>query len=310
MPRAPTMLALRMGLVAATACGNSRQFQVPPTPPWAPAAQLILPPNPAPIPRYREELTGSPNPATATSSDPPPAAGPPQCPPNTVLVNHSFCPEQEYDCLDSEYDPSNHITLCHRFREAERHCKSPRVSLRFCIDEYEYPNQKGAHPPVMVDWYAAEVLCQSAGKRLCTEDEWTAACEGPEELPFPYGWVRSQTACNIDHPWVAPSLSRLHSPDPAVVRREVDRLDRSVPSGSRPECKSGYGVYDLTGNFDEWIRLSHPRPFSPQKFAGLKGGAWGHVRNACRPVTTSHAPNFVYYFVSFRCCKDPFVPSP
>jgi hypothetical protein len=36
----------------------------------------------------------------------------------------------------------------------------------------------------------------------------------------------------------------------------------------------------------------------------LKGGAWGHVRNACRPVTTSHPPDFKYYFISFRCCAD------
>jgi len=36
----------------------------------------------------------------------------------------------------------------------------------------------------------------------------------------------------------------------------------------------------------------------------LKGGAWGHVRNACRPVTTSHPPDFTYYFIAFRCCKD------
>ena len=29
-----------------------------------------------------------------------------------------------------------------------------------------------------------------------------------------------------------------------------------------------------------------------------------HVRNACRPVTTSHPPDFTYYFISFRCCAD------
>ena len=40
------------------------------------------------------------------------------------------------------------------------------------------------------------------------------------------------------------------------------------------------------------------------EWAGLKGGAWGHVRNACRPMTTSHPPEFTYYFISFRCCAD------
>jgi hypothetical protein len=28
------------------------------------------------------------------------------------------------------------------------------------------------------------------------------------------------------------------------------------------------------------------------------------VRNACRPYTTSHPPEFTYYFISFRCCAD------
>jgi hypothetical protein len=70
---------------------------------------------------------------------------------------------------------------------------------------------------------------------------------------------------------------------------------------------SGFGVHDLTGNVDEWVNAE--ATYKKSKWAGLKGGAWGHVRNACRPMTTSHAPDFTYYFVSFRCCanaaKDP-----
>ena len=65
---------------------------------------------------------------------------------------------------------------------------------------------------------------------------------------------------------------------------------------------SGFGVHDLTGNFDEWVNSEENKGKS--KWAGLKGGAWGHVRNACRPMTTSHPPEFTYYFISFRCCED------
>ena len=82
------------------------------------------------------------------------------------------------------------------------------------------------------------------------------------------------------------------------------RIHRSVPSGARPECKSGFGVFDLTGNVDEWVRADQERPRQRARFAGMKGGAWGHVRNACRPVTTSHPPDFKYYFIGFRCCAD------
>jgi formylglycine-generating enzyme required for sulfatase activity len=156
----------------------------------------------------------------------------------------------------------------------------------------------------MVDWHEATGSCAAEGKRLCYEREWTAACEGPEELPFPYGWERSAEKCNIDNRWITPDLGRIYSPKPQISRAEIERLDESLPSGQKPGCVSGYGVFDLTGNLDEWVLADHDRPKQKSKFAALKGGAWGHVRNACRPVTTSHEPEFRYYFVSFRCCKD------
>jgi hypothetical protein len=79
-------------------------------------------------------------------------------------------------------------------------------------------------------------------------------------------------------------------------------------------CQSGFGVYDLTGNIDEWVVSDEP-PREKSKWAGLKGGAWGHVRSQCRPMTFSHEPEFYYYFVGFRCCRDtlgaqPWTPSP
>ena len=68
-------------------------------------------------------------------------------------------------------------------------------------------------------------------------------------------------------------------------------------------CKSGFGVYDMPGNVDEWVVSDQP-PREASKWAALKGGAWGHVRSQCRPTTYSHEPGFAYYFVGFRCCAD------
>ena len=222
-----------------------------------------------------------------------------------VHVRHEYCPTLEHRCIKSEYDKPNHITICHEFEAGQKTCRGERRTVDVCVDRYEYPNKKDGHPPVMVDFFAAEQTCQAAGKRLCLESEWVAACEGPEEKPFPYGWRRSADACNIDNRWLEPNLGRVYSEDAELQRAELARLDQGVPSGSRPGCVSDDGVYDLTGNFDEWVRLDTPKPGAKSKMAGLKGGAWGHVRNACRPVTTSHAPEFTYYFISFRCCSDP-----
>ena len=223
-------------------------------------------------------------------------------------VQFSHCPKVARRCLDKEYDKPNHITICNRFANEKPQCRAPRVALDFCIDEYEYPNQAGAKPPVMVNYFEASDACTAQHKRLCTESEWVTACEGPDEKPFPYGYARSSKTCNFDNRWIDPSLSRVYSSDVEIQRAELERLDRSVPSGQMAGCVSDFGVHDLTGNVDEWVRADHERPREHAKFSALKGGAWGHVRNACRPVTTSHAPEFRYYFIGFRCCAESIAP--
>jgi hypothetical protein len=108
----------------------------------------------------------------------------------------------------------------------------------------------------------------------------------------------------IDPKRVGPAHQLLfYAKDPGVQAEELRRLDQSVPSGSMETCKSGFGVYDLPGNVDEWV-VSDEAPREVSKWAGLKGGAWGHVRSQCRPMTFSHDPGFSYYFVGFRCCRD------
>jgi formylglycine-generating enzyme required for sulfatase activity len=218
-----------------------------------------------------------------------------------VFIDTTHCERVSLSCQKSEYEKSNHLTICHRFAPGQK-CLSGQRRQRFCIDPYEYPNEKGGHPPVNVSAYDGAAMCAEQGKRLCYESEWVAACEGPDKLPFPYGHERSGKMCNIDNRYIVPSLKRAYSSNTAVRDRELRRLDQSVPSGSMETCKSGFGVYDLTGNFDEWVLSERERGKSG--WAGLKGGAWGHVRNACRPITTSHPPQFTYYFISFRCCKD------
>jgi len=161
----------------------------------------------------------------------------------------------------------------------------------------------------MLDWYQAQATCESKGKRLCMASEWTAACEGPEHTPFPYGWERDHDKCNSDNFYIDPKKPGpkaqffFYSKDPDVAFKELSRLDQSVPSGSMETCKSGFGVYDMPGNFDEWAINDGP-PREKSKWVALKGGAWGHVRSQCRPTTYSHEPEFTYYFVSFRCCRD------
>lgn len=279
-------------LLALAGCGASSERATSPEPP-PPVA-----PTPTPVPSVPLSSSAEPPRAEPSQTEPP---EPTTCPEGMAYVDTTYCPKPELVCLESEYNAPNHITICKRFAPGQR-CAVPLRRQRYCMDRYEYPNQKGGHPPVMVDAYDAAAMCQEQGKRLCWQSEWESACEGPDKLPFPYGIERDPKACNIDNPWLKPNLDKIYSKDPAIHGPELLKLDQSVRSGARERCVSGFGVHDLTGNFDEWVYSEENRGKS--RWAGLKGGAWGHVRNACRPMTTSHTPDFTYYFISFRCCAD------
>src|SRR5262249_23424849 len=151
------------------------------------------------------------------------------CPSDMKLVEGDYCPNMQRTCVEEEYSPQNKITICHRYATKQR-CIGREDHRRFCIDEYEYPNRKGGHPTWMVSWYDAQATCESLGKRLCYESEWVTACEGPDHTPFPYGYARSNAACNIDNSWIEPELKRLYSKRPKVADKELSRLHQGPAS--------------------------------------------------------------------------------
>jgi sulfatase modifying factor 1 len=176
----------------------------------------------------------------------------------------------------------------------------PVRPMHFCIDRFEYPNRRGAYPWIMVSWTEARALCAEQGKRLCTEAEWTFACEGEEAMPYPYGYVRDADACVIDRPWRPVDAAALAPRDGERALVELDRLWQGDASGSHPRCRSAFGVYDMTGNVDEWTESVVPGEHP----SILKGGYWGPVRTRCRPSTRVHGPDFTFYQQGFRCCAD------
>jgi formylglycine-generating enzyme len=173
----------------------------------------------------------------------------------------------------------------------------PTTDMHFCMDRYEYPNRKGENPIILIDWNEAGAICKNQGKRLCTEDEWTFACEGEEALPYPYGYVRDAEACQVDKKWRMFFGGFLRGNPEAVAINELDYLWQGLPSGSKPKCKSPFGIFDMTGNVDEWTLSSRPGRRSI-----LKGGYWGPVRTRCRPSTRAHGEDHAFYQQSVRCC--------
>ncbi|HTL12479.1 MAG TPA: SUMF1/EgtB/PvdO family nonheme iron enzyme [Bdellovibrionota bacterium] len=185
-----------------------------------------------------------------------------------------------------------------KWRDEER--SLPTKPMSFCMDRFEYPNVKGLNPMIMVTWPESKAICESEGKRLCTEEEWNFACEGPEALPYPYGFERDPKTCNIDKEWIPFHGDRMLPRNLDRSGAEMARLWKGLPSGSMPGCKSVFGVYDLTGNVDEWTQSSVPGG----RKTILKGGYWGPVRTRCRPSTRSHDEKHAFYQQGFRCCAN------
>ena len=224
------------------------------------------------------------------------------CPPEMVEVEGDYCPWVEQRCL-KWLDPATQLQ-CAEFAKGPNDgtCSTKTQHQRFCVDRYEWPNRLGALPTYMASWTEAKASCEAIGKRLCSDEEWTLACEGPSRQPYPYGdgYVRDDRACNVDKPYINPEPEKMF--DPRTQAEELARLDQREPSGSRSACVSPYGVHDMVGNVDEWVlnRSQGGKPF----MSGLKGGYWGPVRTRCRPMTTAHDESFKYYQIGFRCCGD------
>lgn len=250
------------------------------------------------------------------------------CPADMVLVAGDYCPALVHTCLEhhAEYvreqqrleqlreqgkavGRSNVAERCLRFEQPSRCVSRRRRPMRFCMDRYEWPNQKGAIPRVLTSWTQARQLCRDVGKRLCTEHEFNFACEGEQLLPYAYGYVRDASKCSIDRPYVRASTRLMHyeacQQDP-TCRQELAAVDQRVPAGAMPGCVSPFGVYDLNGNVDEWVmRVGQEAPSR----SGLKGGWWGPLRNRCRPMTKFHKESDYGYGIGLRCCKNAAPPS-
>jgi hypothetical protein len=166
--------------------------------------------------------------------------------------------------------------------ETSRFCPKDMEYVRvgevaFCIDKYEWPNRKKVVPLSFVSLYNAMDSCLSAGKRLCTTDEWTLACTGPYGSKYPYGNTYEPHAC-------------------------VSHDSTARPSGSKPECRGYFEVFDMAGNRAEWTNTRSIR--NPQ-FFNVKGGFWeSGPHSSCFEVHYSYYPQNRHNPVGFRCCKD------
>ena len=123
----------------------------------------------------------------------------------------------------------------------------PTTSQAYEIDAYEYPNAKGERPQP-ASFFQAAHLCAAEGKRLCSPSEWRAACQADQMRSFSstddLAAYDSRDHFGVRFCNVPGSVFSQFSTNPA---------EQLAPSGSFPNCGGATGVFDLTGNIDEWL---------------------------------------------------------
>lgn len=205
-------------------------------------------------------------------------------------------------------------------------CPAGMVNLEdFCIDRFEaslvdaegtslspfhnpglVPAQAvslyGAIPQGYISGEQAGDACTRAGKRLCTNEEWLAACRGPEENIYPYGDMLQLGQCN-DHRSTHPAVELFGTNDPSIFSMLdnacLNQLPDSLAStGEYATCVTEAGVFDLMGNLHEWT--SDPT-------GTFRGGYYVDTMingPGCLYTTTAHNTNHWDYSTGFRCCAD------
>jgi hypothetical protein len=236
------------------------------------------------VPSVRFDKPAPPQEATVPTSTAPPA-----CPPDMVLVEGEYCTDVRQDCNQWLDDAALPFARCGEYSTTSR-CVGKRVSMRFCIDRREYTPPGEKLPQNWASYDIATKTCVGLGKRLCTDNEWNFACEGPDMLPYPYGYER-RPVCNQDQ-------KDLFEKNP---RMQVLK-DLREPADGRPECKSPFGVENMVGNMDEPVAREGFENNAPFRNA-LKGGWWMPARNRCRPATTAHDDFFKDIQIGVRCCS-------
>lgn len=145
-----------------------------------------------------------------------------------------------------------------------------KVTLKtYCIDKFE--SGRGT------SFNQAVKICAKKGKRVCTTQEWEKGCKGPFGYRYPYGNTFNVDRCNS---------------------ADDEGEPRSPAKGAQfKKCRSIYGLYDMSGNFEEWT--------VDGKRAILKGGSFKSedydVRCAgVKPKSKSYRSSTT----GVRCCKD------
>jgi formylglycine-generating enzyme required for sulfatase activity len=150
-------------------------------------------------------------------------------------------------------------------------------------------------PVVYANWYAAQMYCAWAGRRMPTEAEWEKAARGTDQRYYTWGNTKA---------------------NPRLANFADTLIGEPLPNYRYPLGASPYGVLNMEGNVREWVAdwfdgkyyLNSPykNPMGPETGTerSLRGGAYDANAD---DITTfrryKHEPDSAGLSRGFRCAE-------
>ena len=230
------------------------------------------------------------------------------------------------DCIrDQDCDP-NYVCEQRRCKPkgtGPLECPEDMVSVEdaFCMDIYEasrsdatedsmgHDNSTAVSRPGVIPWYTNpmsgdvltlyELACQTAGKRLCSRQEFFSACSGPDDSTYVFGNAFDREICNCVDTFCDDYCEEHGIPNCNTSANcgYTYNSFRIQPTGTFPGCTNSYGTFDLCGNVWEIVpSVEDSRGYE------VRGGAF-NCASARNRLACGFNAGWTDLYAGFRCCK-------
>jgi serine/threonine-protein kinase len=170
-------------------------------------------------------------------------------------------------------------------------CRPPAQRSSFTRANYATLEEFNQYPVIQVSWEQAQDFCRFEGKRLPSEAEWEYAARGETDRRYPWG--------DQFEPARVPAFSR--------DTVQVGTLDNASP----------FGVFDLSGNVNEWVADWYARIYNPEQVENptgpdsgarrvYRGGSFDNADGSFYTATRRYnqLPGYRDADIGFRCAAD------
>lgn len=190
---------------------------------------------------------------------------------------------------------------------------SANWQVNVCVDR-ELKRDPQGRPQGNVQRAECIAWCAARGRRLPSNNEWLAACEGTRaqsclrrDITHPItarlrqneSWSFRGVDCRVGNNAWASCMG-----DPTLNRRYLDPASRrpvGMPNAAELRaCVSRHGARNMVGVLGQWVSDTYAGPTGGTR-GQFNGGLYPQPRSSCNYTTVAHPADYADYSIGCRC---------